>query len=256
MQTWRDGFAANKFNPWGKRCAEVLHDGGAGRRAVARRSLAAARARVAASLLACSSQCRACAAQDRRARGASTSAGSPRCTSRRTTGSRTRCSTARARTDTFPWLAAAAPARAHRDRAGRDALSRVGRAGRAGVGRGDRVSRVAAHRDAGPRRRAPTPATRCEVLRHELAHLALHEALGDLPPRWFDEGYASCRRARVAARRGARDERRARARAGAAVARVARATSFVGRRAARRQTATRSLSRGRRAGVARPERAG
>ena len=30
-----------------------------------------------------------------------------------------------------------------------------------------------------------------EVLRHELAHLALHEALGDMPPRWFDEGYAS-----------------------------------------------------------------
>ena len=30
-----------------------------------------------------------------------------------------------------------------------------------------------------------------DVLRHELAHLALHEALGDLPPRWFDEGYAS-----------------------------------------------------------------
>ena len=29
------------------------------------------------------------------------------------------------------------------------------------------------------------------VLRHELAHLALHEWLGDLPPRWFDEGYAS-----------------------------------------------------------------
>src|SRR5665213_3170170 len=28
------------------------------------------------------------------------------------------------------------------------------------------------------------------VLRHELAHLALHEELGDLPPRWFDEGYA------------------------------------------------------------------
>ena len=28
------------------------------------------------------------------------------------------------------------------------------------------------------------------VLRHELAHLALHEALGDRPPRWFDEGYA------------------------------------------------------------------
>ena len=32
------------------------------------------------------------------------------------------------------------------------------------------------------------PAT---ILRHELAHLALHEAMGDLPPRWFDEGYAS-----------------------------------------------------------------
>lgn len=29
------------------------------------------------------------------------------------------------------------------------------------------------------------------VLHHELAHLALHEAMGDLPPRWFDEGYAS-----------------------------------------------------------------
>ena len=29
------------------------------------------------------------------------------------------------------------------------------------------------------------------VLRHELAHLALHELLGDLPPRWFDEGYAT-----------------------------------------------------------------
>jgi hypothetical protein len=29
------------------------------------------------------------------------------------------------------------------------------------------------------------------VLRHELAHLALAEALGRLPPRWFDEGYAS-----------------------------------------------------------------
>ena len=29
------------------------------------------------------------------------------------------------------------------------------------------------------------------VLRHELAHLALHERLGNRPPRWFDEGYAS-----------------------------------------------------------------
>ena len=30
-----------------------------------------------------------------------------------------------------------------------------------------------------------------EVLRHEVAHLALHEFLGDSPTRWFDEGYAS-----------------------------------------------------------------
>ncbi len=29
------------------------------------------------------------------------------------------------------------------------------------------------------------------TLHHELAHLALHEALGPSPPRWFDEGYAS-----------------------------------------------------------------
>ena len=30
-----------------------------------------------------------------------------------------------------------------------------------------------------------------DVLRHEIAHLALYEYLGDLPPRWFEEGYAS-----------------------------------------------------------------
>ncbi len=40
-----------------------------------------------------------------------------------------------------------------------------------------------------------------EVLRHELAHLALHEYLGNRPPRWFDEGYAS-----VAAREWRRDD--------------------------------------------------
>ena len=40
-----------------------------------------------------------------------------------------------------------------------------------------------------------------ETLRHELAHLALHERLGDRPPRWFDEGYAS-----VAAREWRRDD--------------------------------------------------
>ncbi len=40
-------------------------------------------------------------------------------------------------------------------------------------------------------RAAPSSAGNPAVaLRHELAHLALHEYLGDLPPRWFDEGYA------------------------------------------------------------------
>jgi hypothetical protein len=40
--------------------------------------------------------------------------------------------------------------------------------------------------------RAPSSAgDPVQVLRHELAHLALHEAMGDLPPRWFDEGYAA-----------------------------------------------------------------
>jgi hypothetical protein len=39
------------------------------------------------------------------------------------------------------------------------------------------------------------------VLRHELAHLALHEQMGSLPPRWFDEGYAS-----VAAREWTREQ--------------------------------------------------
>ena len=40
-----------------------------------------------------------------------------------------------------------------------------------------------------------------EVFRHELAHLALHERVGNRPPRWFDEGYAS-----VAAREWRRDD--------------------------------------------------
>lgn len=39
------------------------------------------------------------------------------------------------------------------------------------------------------------------VLRHELAHLALFEFLGDRTPRWFDEGYAS-----YAAREWSRDQ--------------------------------------------------
>lgn len=50
--------------------------------------------------------------------------------------------------------------------------------------------------------RAPSAAGNPAVaLRHELAHLALHEQLGDLPARWFDEGYAS-----YAADEWARDE--------------------------------------------------
>ncbi len=41
-------------------------------------------------------------------------------------------------------------------------------------------------------RRAPSSAgDPVRVLRHELAHLALHETMGELPPRWFDEGYAT-----------------------------------------------------------------
>jgi hypothetical protein len=40
-----------------------------------------------------------------------------------------------------------------------------------------------------------------ETLRHELAHLALYERLGNRPPRWFQEGYAS-----VAAREWRRDD--------------------------------------------------
>lgn len=40
-----------------------------------------------------------------------------------------------------------------------------------------------------------------DVFRHELAHLALHEYLGEMPPRWFDEGYAS-----YAAREWTRDD--------------------------------------------------
>ncbi len=41
-------------------------------------------------------------------------------------------------------------------------------------------------RDAGPDAGDPVV-----TLRHELAHLALYEALGPATPRWFDEGYAS-----------------------------------------------------------------
>ena len=71
-----------------------------------------------------------------------------------------------------------------------------------------------------------------EVLRHELAHLALHESLGDLPPRWFDEGYASYCGARVEPRGRAGDEPRA----GACAARR-RSTSSTAQFAAGSMTA-------------------
>ncbi len=61
----------------------------------------------------------------------------------------------------------------------------------AGVGGGARVSRHAADRAPGQPFGCGRRRTRVEVVRHELAHLALHEYLGDLAPRWFDEGYAS-----------------------------------------------------------------
>lgn len=50
-----------------------------------------------------------------------------------------------------------------------------------------KLSRVVM-RAGGPANRRGDP---FRTLRHELAHLALHEALNGLPPRWFDEGYAS-----------------------------------------------------------------
>ena len=43
----------------------------------------------------------------------------------------------------------------------------------------------------GPRSGGSTAGDPLVVLRHELAHLALAEAVGGLAPRWFDEGYAS-----------------------------------------------------------------
>jgi hypothetical protein len=43
----------------------------------------------------------------------------------------------------------------------------------------------------GPRSGGSAAGDPLVVLRHELAHLALAEALGGLAPRWFDEGYAS-----------------------------------------------------------------
>ena len=116
MQTWRDGFAANKFNPWGKRCAEVLQTVEQGGRAVADRSLAAARRSRRSSLL---SARRAHRSPRRTTRpGASTPVASPSCSSRRTSAlARIARSTAAAARDSFPWLPRPRAARAHRHRA-------------------------------------------------------------------------------------------------------------------------------------------
>lgn len=108
--------------------------------------------------------------------------------------------TAAARTDTFPWLprprervliAIAPDARRFRQWAGPGAPE-WGVALAFPESRRVIIQGRAAGSDAGDP---------IETLRHELAHLALHERLGDRPPRWFDEGYAS-----VAAREWRRDD--------------------------------------------------
>jgi len=94
------------------------------------------------------------------------------------------------RTDTFPGLPrpqqrviiAIAPDREHfRDWVG-DAVPEWGSAVAFPASRRIIIQGRGAGSDAGDPR---------VVLRHELAHLVLHEFLGDLPERWFDEGYAS-----------------------------------------------------------------
>ncbi|MEO6526053.1 MAG: hypothetical protein ABIP93_05465 [Gemmatimonadaceae bacterium] len=105
-----------------------------------------------------------------------------------------------ARNDTFPWLprptqhvliAIAPDARHFRAWAGKAAPEW-------GVALAFPESRRILLQGRGAGSDAGDPA---ETLRHELAHLALHERLGDLPDRWFDEGYAS-----VAAREWRRED--------------------------------------------------
>ena len=107
-----------------------------------------------------------------------------------------------ARTDSFPWLPRPQQRVLIAHRARRAALSGRGPAPRApewGVALAFPESRRVHH--AGSRAPARMREIPLETLRHELAHLALHERLGNLPPRWFDEGYAS-----VAAREWRREE--------------------------------------------------
>ena len=151
IETWKSGFAANKFNPWGKRCADVLKTVEAGespRRSRASAVACAALSSRLAVLLAAVARRVAARAQDaapeRLDRGRFTAVFFP--------GDRALATSlldGAVQNDTFPGLAAAAPARAAGDRAGPSSFSRVGRSGRARVGRGDHLSGIAAHRDAG-----------------------------------------------------------------------------------------------------------
>ena len=212
-ETWRDGFAANKFNPWGKRCAEVLQTVEAGRSsrngirslaggASGRDALALGRP----ALVACVRSRAQDAPRSASTRGRFTAV----VLSRRRAARAVAARCGRRATTRFPGLPAA-------DAAGASSRSRrTARRFREWIGPGAPEWGAAIafpesqpHRYAGARARDPTRAIRVEVLRHELAHLALHEALGDLPPRWFDEGYASFAAQRSGARRRARREPRA-----------------------------------------------
>lgn len=92
--------------------------------------------------------------------------------------------------DTFPWLPRsgahivimiAPDAAVFREWAGRSAFPWTAA-----------LAFVSQHRIVMQGRNAPADAGEpMQVLRHELAHVALYDYLGPLTPRWFDEGYAS-----------------------------------------------------------------
>jgi len=92
--------------------------------------------------------------------------------------------------DTFPWLPrstsrilimVAPDAATFREWAGEGAFPWIAA-----------LAFVDQHRVVVQGRRAPgSVGDPLQVLRHELAHVALHDYLGDLPSRWFAEGYAS-----------------------------------------------------------------
>ena len=192
-QAWRDGVRANKFSPWGKRCAEMLQHveaGGEPSRYLARTLRRARRAGLGGA------HRRVVRHASVWRRDASLSSPSPR-----TSQLASSLLTTAVRQRHFPWLPAP------RDRV------LIAIAPDRGTFR--ELARSRAHPSRGRRSPFPTSgASSCrvvdaassagdpiEVLRHELAHLALHEAHGDLPPRWFDEGYACW-----AAREWGRDE--------------------------------------------------